>query len=1711
MDYEITTEGIAGLIKARGSIACPDIGHHFGEPFWTGVIERAAAPLIESGQISIDPSKGAVWNDEFSPVSDSNETIKGETLPDSDEKQDDGKGNPCYSDFYPVVPVELKARPQWGFWKQETRNGKPTKIPYQVSGRKAQSNQPDTWTDYQAAYNHRDGFSGIGFVCSANDPYCGMGLSDCGKVLTSKCLWSKIKQFLKRKSRPPDFSEQRLQLFPGVSAPERWYKMISTENSNIHSELNQPQNENISHSVSHRSQLYEITLACGTKIPLQDLERSGLSYIPCTHEQPLFRYAHLWDSPTPINLDKFPQKAHGWAMNRMQGVQVFTGTPTKRVRNEIVDYLTVLDVEVSLLERYPDTYKQIEQVFYENIVGEAFVLQTKSGGRQFYCYVPNYHERKREFKDRDDGKMLLEFLSEKCLARLDDRYRILTGSLFDIPTLPKEALQSLYHLILPLATEHQVSNHPTQTVEKSQLGDLGIHWKENGQSQYFPMAQCQATEHRGDPSRKTVQFHKWDGGIKGHCYNCRESWWEVEPPPIPEPPDPEPIPPSIFSKTPELKTLANEVGGKLSGWTWQYPGTINGQSPEQLNRHLYNPFLNLECPDCHELVPTYVDIGCLTAGPHCPECNGGHQRKPEVISNSYLLYEQERKPDNAIISDHQGYIADDPLLQDEALWNQGGIFHLGAPMGSGKTTLIYKRAREASETDAITIVVVPRKSLAQSVHAELRTDTTLGWSLHYEGSEKRKSKSEKWKIGNHGAVCTLGVLPHLLKNVTKRHNGFIRIFIDEVDFAFSLKLSDIFKNNSQGITGVIRENIERIGIVTAGQTVMTLQIEPIAKDLGAKLTGYYMTPRPIKQTARLMVISSDDVDQPKNRLVQAVIDKTAGILSKGKRVSLFCDSRRDAAIVAKVFGDKALLWDAYHSKDPEHQELIRLKRLPDDKKVFVTTTAVDVGVSLEDKNSEVIVLRTTNPLTGAGLDSSVQQCFRNRKLPPIHFFMLRYQNALPLTPTEATGFQTEHAKQKLNPDEDVPAGLIKQLGVSGAMRTLAADQPEDFITYHLRQAGVEVQIEEVDWEKVDYQTVQQKQKLLKDFEMEVVREKALQILCPEQLLTEKEIRDLNWGDLQPAPIVQLAHELANGLMQAAGWRGKVERFVDVGNTVEADPVQAFKDAGVTDDMWQAVRAAVTVELSIDKIGGWVKGFLATHFPEAAYDEFGQTREYEVHHRSDALFVGTLVSTLLEKLPRTPAPMEDIGKALIDAAQCNFGKDRHSALMKDGSVSPAIAKKVRFLDLGRDAQPTEAHFDFVKWLIEKYYPARIAKVGDLYQLAAPTDSEQVDAFAKIMSSRIMHKHPDIAPEPQNADFTPPPAQDPKADDKALVVQMRTDGHSFRDIEKHTGTPIGTAHRWCDECLIRSTDSPPRPYIGNQWNASSVPESPQTRTPTTFEADSPNVASGRSDIGSDIRQTDQTSGQSFKAQILQLLADGEKQTASIIEWIEGKRTSIMDELKRLVDAGEIVKVKHGVYDLSTRALPVPSGDDFIKLLAEVDTHWDYQQYLDDTPPKLEDLLHGLDDGITPMPTESELRDYWGSVDVVGEGIDADILDKSGPLISVLHGQIRSDPKFVPQWIDAWMAIYVLFRGRAGPKMIAAFRALHKSYEVAKEFDSTLQHPVVIPYLRSWQRHFDPRISMEARRHALEMQDDGRIIVETNQIDEETGKKGWRILEP
>jgi putative DNA primase/helicase len=80
------------------------------------------------------------------------------------------------------VPDDLSERDQWVLWRFEDRNGRPTKVPYQVGGRRASSTDPKTWASFEDVtkeWRKSDGwYSGLGFVFSALDPFCGIDLDD---------------------------------------------------------------------------------------------------------------------------------------------------------------------------------------------------------------------------------------------------------------------------------------------------------------------------------------------------------------------------------------------------------------------------------------------------------------------------------------------------------------------------------------------------------------------------------------------------------------------------------------------------------------------------------------------------------------------------------------------------------------------------------------------------------------------------------------------------------------------------------------------------------------------------------------------------------------------------------------------------------------------------------------------------------------------------------------------------------------------------------------------------------------------------------------------------------------------------------------------------------------------------------------------------------------------------------------------------------------------------------------------------------------------------------------------------------------------------------------------------------------------------------------------------------------------------------------------
>jgi primase-polymerase (primpol)-like protein len=81
------------------------------------------------------------------------------------------------------IPADLRKLRQWVVWRREVRDGKETKVPYRPGNpnRRASTTDPTTWGTFGqalAAVDRGQG-DGIGFVFSAEDPFCGIDLDDC--------------------------------------------------------------------------------------------------------------------------------------------------------------------------------------------------------------------------------------------------------------------------------------------------------------------------------------------------------------------------------------------------------------------------------------------------------------------------------------------------------------------------------------------------------------------------------------------------------------------------------------------------------------------------------------------------------------------------------------------------------------------------------------------------------------------------------------------------------------------------------------------------------------------------------------------------------------------------------------------------------------------------------------------------------------------------------------------------------------------------------------------------------------------------------------------------------------------------------------------------------------------------------------------------------------------------------------------------------------------------------------------------------------------------------------------------------------------------------------------------------------------------------------------------------------------------------------------
>ena len=130
-------------------------------------------------------------------------------------------------------PRELRDKKQWVCWRLEPDKdgGKPKKMPINpITGRGAMSNNPNTWTDYDTAYDayERYGYTGVGYMFVKEDGYVGVDVDHCYDPATGD--WNDTaKAILARQPTYAEFS-------PSGDGIHLYYKGVKPSGSSKNSE-----------------------------------------------------------------------------------------------------------------------------------------------------------------------------------------------------------------------------------------------------------------------------------------------------------------------------------------------------------------------------------------------------------------------------------------------------------------------------------------------------------------------------------------------------------------------------------------------------------------------------------------------------------------------------------------------------------------------------------------------------------------------------------------------------------------------------------------------------------------------------------------------------------------------------------------------------------------------------------------------------------------------------------------------------------------------------------------------------------------------------------------------------------------------------------------------------------------------------------------------------------------------------------------------------------------------------------------------------------------------------------------------------------------------------------------------------------------------------------------------------------------------------------
>ena len=1070
-----------------------------------------------------------------------------------------------------------------------------------------------------------------------------------------------------------------------------------------------------------------------------DFEQEDFSLIPTNAEgNPTARYTQYWG----IKRKAIDWKHELYWLRKAHGIQLFMAHASAKEIDDTLHYPICWDIEEGLLKEHPDIFQRVLHWALE--IPNVSLIISKSGGFRVCAWVPFVRPKtdqmvaRREWEDPEtgtkDGITYAEILSEKALARIDDRYLLAVGDIAKWPVLTEEEFLKPLAWLTPLDACLAQSNRGA-VVDEELGADLpeDLAWRDG---KYVLISVKRYDCEMGHRSNPTVEYRKYhDGRIVRICYaGCGEKIIRrgqdnsvaklIEDAPPVEVRER----PSFPHFTVEERRIVEEIlnvspdagwHGEVPCWTTNYehlyPFTnhfvANGQ-PDAIMKHRVWWTLFEKCPICEAPIAKWVDRWMLKAGFLCQGCH------IDSVLGSYLELELNRKLSNSIVSDFDGYLGKDPEFQDFRLWQPGMLTYIGAAMATGKTTEIFEAIRILVRGYiGRGIVLVPRISLAQFLASYYRDKHGAdAWGLWYGGSGR-----DNQFIGTHGVIACLPSLPRVI-NAAKEQGYTLEDFyiaIDEIDFSYQLISLEMAQ--STDIKAILQQSVDINGLVLAGQTEYTAALESFASELERdrqhEIQGFYNTATPVDSTVlfhRCLKQKGQEV-----MMLAEVTNSIKETLASGQNVYVFCQTRRETIVLGEMFGsENPIVFNGYTKGHPRCKEVLQNQRVTDTK-LFISNSAAGVGISLLDSNARTIVI--ANKLYGGlNLGMTAQKVLRNRKRPNAEIYLVEPNFPLPVRPSDAISVSLYHEalKQTENIYPKLPKDAIKRNAKSYALSTLADADPATFLRHHMNLAGMTFSdcslFTEPSSEVVDTLKAIKKSSITNERTTKCKR--AENILRTDTVLTESEIHaSAMKGSLLPMPTEQLAQEYANAVLRAIGWNGEVDR----------NSGDSFK--WLTDEHRRIACDIVKNNIDPVKLGKQRRGWIAVHFndwmhqhleselkktePEVPYSEAKEITEVD-----DDRFRGALLILLLDELKGKFFTEEELAEKIRTLLKKRYGSDTYLKSIEQGALGITAYRASRFLKIADDNRVIEWTRKFIK----EWYPVRIAKRGEYYALRSNDD-------------------------------------------------------------------------------------------------------------------------------------------------------------------------------------------------------------------------------------------------------------------------------------------------------------------------------------------------------------------------------------------------------